>query len=46
MTDSDLSANTQDGIYVTGADTAVTATADRFDHNSVSGLWAAAGGSW
>jgi hypothetical protein len=43
VTDSDLSANEQDGIFITGSDTVVTANTDRFDHNSVAGLWAAAG---
>ncbi len=43
VTGSDMSANTQDGMYVTGPDTAVTATSDRFDHNANSGLWVADG---
>jgi hypothetical protein len=40
---SDLSANTQDGMYVSGDGTEVTAAADRFDHNSRSGVWVADG---
>jgi parallel beta-helix repeat protein len=43
VTGSDLSANTQYGMFVTGAGTAVTAGNDRFDHNSLSGLWVSNG---
>jgi parallel beta-helix repeat protein len=42
VTNSDLSANTQDGMYITGT-SKLTASADRFDHNSISGLWASHG---
>lgn len=39
VTGSDLSGNSRDGMYVTGSGSRVTASADRFDHNTRSGVW-------
>jgi hypothetical protein len=39
----DLSGNKRDGMYVAGAGTTVTASSDRFDHNSRAGVWVNAG---
>lgn len=43
VTGTDLSANTMDGIRVDGPHTKVTATTDRLDNNSRSGLWVSDG---